>query len=136
MEFFKPGRTFDFMGARWFWIPFSLLLVVLSTISIFWPGPNYGTDFRGGTEIEVAFKKPISVAEVRTAVEKLHYQTPDVVQVVGQQPNQYLVRVQEVSVLDDALRDKLKTALCLTEDAKAPAADPVACPDNARASEV
>ena len=136
MEFFKPGRTFDFMGKRWFWIPFSLLLVVLSTISVFWPGPNYGTDFRGGTEIEVAFKNTISVSQVRTAVENLHYATPDIVQVVGQQPNQYLIRVQEVSVLDDALRDKLKTALCLTEDPKTPAANPTACPDNARATEV
>ena len=136
MEFFKPGRTFDFMGARWFWIPFSLLLVALSTISIFWPGPNYGTDFRGGTEIEVAFKGGISVAQVRSAVEKLGYQTPDVVQVVGQQQNQYLIRVQEVSVLDDALRDKLKKALCLTEDPKVAAGDPAACPDNARATEV
>ena len=136
MEFFKPGRTFDFMGARWFWIPFSFLMVLIATISLFWPGPNYGTDFRGGTEIEVAFKQPISVAQVRTAVEKLHYQTPDIVQVVGQQPNQYLVRVQEVSVLDDALREELKKALCLTEDTKKPAADPTACPQNARATEV
>ncbi|MGH7285117.1 MAG: protein translocase subunit SecF, partial [Polyangiaceae bacterium] len=136
MEFFKPGRTFDFMGARWFWIPFSFAMVALSTLSLFWPGPNYGTDFRGGTEIEVAFEKPITAAQLRTAVEKLHYQTPDIVAVVGQQPNQYLVRVQEVSVLDDALRDKLKKSLCLTEDTKVAAADPVACPENARATEV
>lgn len=136
MEFFKPGRTFDFMGKRWFWIPFSLFLVFASTVSLFWPGPNYGTDFRGGTEIEVAFKQAITVEKVRTAIENLHYATPDIVQVVGQQPNQYLIRVQEVSVLDDALREKLKDALCLTEDTRTPAADPKACPANARATEV
>jgi len=27
MEFFKPGRQFDFMGVRWFWIPLSFILV-------------------------------------------------------------------------------------------------------------
>ena len=55
MEFFKPGRQFDFMGQRKFWITLSLTLVAISTILIFYPGPNYGTDFRGGTEVEVAF---------------------------------------------------------------------------------
>lgn len=136
MEFFKPGRTFDFMRVRKWWIALSLSLVALSTALIFYPGPNYGTDFRGGTEIEVAFKQPITIAKLRAAAEALHYQNPDVIAVVGQQPNQYLVRVQEVSVLDDALRDKLKVALCLTDDTKKPAADPVACPDSARATEV
>ncbi len=136
MEFFKPGRTFDFMGKRKFWIPLSFILVAISTVLVFYPGPNYGTDFRGGTEIEVAFKQPLSIAQLRGAAEALHYQNPDVIAVVGQQPNQFLVRVQEVSVLDDALRDKLKVALCLTEDTKTPAADPVACPDGARATEV
>ena len=58
MEFFKPGRQFDFMGQRRFWISLSVLLVIASTILMFYPGPNYGTDFRGGTEIEVAFKAP------------------------------------------------------------------------------
>ena len=68
MEFFKPGRVFDFMGQRVFWIPLSFILVIaldhpLASI----PGPNYGTDFRGGTEVEIAFKKPIDAAGVRKA---------------------------------------------------------------------
>ena len=52
MEFFKPGRVFDFMGQRWFWIPLSFILVIVSVILSFFPGPNYGTDFRGGTEVD------------------------------------------------------------------------------------
>ena len=59
MEFFKPGRVFDFMGQRWFWIPLSIVLVLASVVLSFVPGPNYGTDFRGGTEVELAFAKPI-----------------------------------------------------------------------------
>ena len=51
MEFFKPGRVFDFMGQRRFWIPLSFILVIGSVILCFYPGPNYGTDFRGGTEV-------------------------------------------------------------------------------------
>ena len=52
MEFFKPGRQFDFMGQRKFWITLSIVLVAISCVLLVYPGPNYGTDFRGGTEIE------------------------------------------------------------------------------------
>ena len=49
MELFKPGRTYDFMGQRVFWIPLSVILIVASCILMIVPGPNYGTDFKGGT---------------------------------------------------------------------------------------
>jgi preprotein translocase subunit SecF len=136
MEFFKPGRQFDFMSQRRFWISLSLFLVAASTILLFKPGPNYGTDFRGGTEVEVAFSKSVESGRVRSAVEALHYTTPDVVQVNGQQPNQYLIRVQDVSVVGEAEKELLKKALCLTSDPAAPVTDEATCPPNARATEV
>ncbi len=137
MEFFKPGRQFDFMGQRKFWITLSLSLVVLSTILMFWPGPNYGTDFRGGTELEVAFNKPTDAAALRKAVESSGFSTPDVVQVVdAANPNHFLIRVQDVSVVGEGDKEKLKKALCLTEDPKAPVTDEKACPASARATEV
>src|SRR5579859_3791466 len=98
MEFFKPGRVFDFMGMRVFWIPLSLILVAISVVLCFVPGPNYGTDFRGGTEVEIAFTKAIDAPTVRHAVEAAGFQTPDVVQVVdANNPWHFLVRVQDVS---------------------------------------
>ena len=46
------------------------------------PGPNYGTDFKGGTEIEVAFTKAVDGGEIRHAVTKSGaFSEPDVVQV-------------------------------------------------------
>jgi preprotein translocase subunit SecF len=137
MEFFKPGRVFDFMGVRWFWIPFSLLAVVISTVLCFYPGPNYGTDFRGGTEVEMAFAKPIDAGAVRTAVESVGFKTPDIVQVVdANHPYHFLIRVQDVSAINDEEKDALRKALCLTEDPTAPVADAAKCPENARATEV
>ena len=82
MEFFKPGRVFDFMGQRRFWIPLSFILVIASVILSFYPGPNYGTDFRGGTEIEVAFTKTIDTAAIRKAVEESHFSSPEVVKII------------------------------------------------------
>jgi preprotein translocase subunit SecF len=137
MEFFKPGRQFDFMGVRWFWVPFSLFMVVASTVLSFYPGPNYGTDFRGGTEVEVAFTKPVDAAQVRSAVQESGFTSPDVVQVKDvNNDNHFLIRVPDVSVVDESSKEKLKTALCLTEDPKAPVSNEAACPANARATEV
>ncbi|HEY8089146.1 MAG TPA: protein translocase subunit SecF, partial [Polyangiaceae bacterium] len=143
MEFFKPGRTFDFMGQRVFWIPLSFILVFISTVAAFWPvptvfpyGPNYGTDFRGGTEVEIAFKKSIDSSGVRAAVQKAGFQTPDVVQVVdANNPYHFLIRVQDVSAITDEEKTALKHALCYTED-PATAADAARCPPNVRATEV
>jgi preprotein translocase subunit SecF len=137
MEFFKPGRVFDFMGQRVFWIPLSFFLVIASTILCFYPGPNYGTDFRGGTEVELAFATPIDAAGVRRAVESAGFSTPDVVQVVDpNKPYHFLVRVQDVSAINEAEKESLRLGLCYVEDPQAPLNDPVKCPPNARATEV
>lgn len=136
MEFFKPGRVFDFMAVRWFWIPFSLIAVVVSVVLCFVPGPVYGTDFKGGTEVEIAFGTPIDAGGVRRAVESVGFSSPDIVQVVdNNRPRHFLIRVQEVSAITEAEKDALRHALCFTEDVQAPA-DPAQCPENARATEV
>jgi preprotein translocase subunit SecF len=137
MEFFKPGRVFDFMGQRRFWIPLSFILVIGSIVLCFYPGPNYGTDFRGGTEVEIAFSKPVDAGAVRQAVEAAGFQTPDVVQVVDpSNAYHFLIRVQDVSAITEHEKDALRTALCYVDDPAAPLADPSKCPENARATEV
>jgi len=138
MELFKPGKIYDFMGMRRFWIILSASLVLISTILVFVPGPNYGTDFRGGTEIEVAFTKPINSNGVREAVTGAGFSDPDVVEVKDNiHQNRFLIRVQEVSVVDEGSKDAIRKAMCLTDDpTKAAPNDQGACPANARATEV
>src|SRR5580658_2685075 len=137
MEFFKPGRVFDFMRVRVFWIPLSFILVIASVILCFYPGPNYGTDFRGGTEIEMAFGEPIDAAGVRAAVTGVGFSSPDVVQVVdANKPYHFLIRVQDVSAITEADKVTLRRALCFVEDAESPLGDSTKCPLNARATEV
>jgi preprotein translocase subunit SecF len=137
MEFFKPGRVFDFMGQRIFWIPLSFILVIASVILTFYPGPNYGTDFKGGTEVEMAFLKNIDAASVRKAVEDSGFQNPDVVQVVdAHNPYHFLIRVQDVSAITDAEKDAIKRALCYIDAPGAALDDETKCPLSARATEV
>lgn len=144
MEFFKPGRVFDFMGQRAFWIPLSFILVIASTLFAFWPfphtwpyGPNYGTDFKGGTEVEIAFMQPVNAADVRKAVEHAGFQTPDVVQVIDpHNAYHFLIRVQDVSAISDQEKEAVRAALCYVESPTAPLSDPLKCPKNATATEV
>ena len=135
MEFFKPGVVYDFMRVRVYWIALSITLVVASTISLIKPGPNYGTDFRGGTEVELAFLKPVDIGTVRKAVEKAGFTTPDVVQVVDpNNPYHFLIRVQEVTAINDRDKDSLRHALCYFTEGEP--VDEARCPPNARATEV
>lgn len=134
MEFFKSHKVYDFMRVRKYWIFLSILLSLSSLISLYFPGPNYGTDFRGGTEIEVAFLKPTEAGAIRHAVVASgQFSEPDVVQV--QSPtgaSQFLIRVQEISTVDDATKEQLRKALCLGIEGD----DESVCPKNVRATEV
>ena len=56
MEFIKPGSYFDFMKYRGPVITVLGIMATLSLVSLFYPGPNYGIDFAGGTEVQVVFQ--------------------------------------------------------------------------------
>ncbi len=136
MELFKPGKTYDFMGKRRITIPLSLLLAFASLVLSFYPGPNYGTDFRGGTEIEVDFKQHVDDNELRKAIDSSgKFSEPDIVKAIDEvHPNRYLIRVQEVTAVDDELKKSLANALCYAEDPTT--IDATRCPSNVRATEV
>lgn len=135
MEFIKPGRQFDFMGKRWLFMGISFVLLLLSAFSFIKPGPKLGTDFKGGTEVEVAFTTAVAASDVRHALEKSGFEAPDVVSVTDRaHPNRYLIRVQDVSVLTEAEKDLIRTRLCMLPEGTPIPAD--RCPPTLRASEI
>ncbi|AUX23697.1 preprotein translocase subunit SecF [Sorangium cellulosum] len=135
MELIKHGRQFDFMSKRWLFMGLSAVLLVLSIIAFFVPGPRLGTDFKGGTEVEVAFKTPVSSADVREAVTKAGFDSPDVVSVADPaNPHRYLIRVHEVSALSEKQKESLRDRMCLPPDGAPVPED--RCPPAVRASEV
>jgi len=109
MEFFKPGIYVDFMKYRGPVTGVLGLLATLSLISLFYPGPNYGIDFAGGTEIQLAFTGDVTSSEVRGALEESGYARPDVIR-VEDRPNEYIIRVGEVSSLPEEQVDKIREA--------------------------
>ncbi|OQA92228.1 MAG: preprotein translocase subunit SecF [Elusimicrobia bacterium ADurb.Bin231] len=64
ITFFKETH-FDFVGKRNVFFGVSGLLILITVLSLFFKGINYGIDFTGGTLIQLKFKQPVSLAEAR-----------------------------------------------------------------------
>lgn len=136
MQFFKPGRTYNFMGQKRIWFGFSVLLCALSLVLLVVKGPNMGTDFRGGTEVEIAFKAEVAPSDIRTAVQRLGFSQPDVIHVQDENnPHRYLLRVQEVSSIDDAQRGRISEALCFMKADGTDVSEDV-CPKDKQPTEI
>ena len=132
MQLFPVGKVYDFMSQKRLFVTISFLLVLASLTALFIPGPLLGTDFQGGTEIEVAFKKAVSSARLRTVISGAGFTAPMVVKVDDPaNPHRYLIRVQEVSTIDDAAQRRVEAALCFGD--KLPVDR---CPESRQATEV
>jgi preprotein translocase subunit SecF len=132
MRFFAGGKIYDFM--RWRALAFTLsTLMAIGTIALLFLGKaRLGTDFSGGTEVELAFRTPTEPAEIRSAVEAAGFGKPDVIKVDdAKNPHRYLIRVHEVSTLSDAARRSIERSLCYT-----PNLPESECPEAKRATEV
>ncbi|GIW42804.1 MAG: protein-export membrane protein SecF [Candidatus Binatia bacterium] len=72
MELIKPGTNFDFVANFRRALLFSWALIALGVVSlVVRGGPNYGIDFAGGTLVQVRFKQPTQIDEVRKALASL-----------------------------------------------------------------
>src|SRR5574337_1065096 len=70
MHFFKKTNI-DFMGKRNAMYFMSSTIILAGLISLFLKGVDYGIDFRGGTEIVLAFHNKIEISGIRGALEKV-----------------------------------------------------------------
>ena len=75
MSFLRRVYGFNFMGHRRWYFILSGLVIGAGLVSLFVRGGGdprdglkYGLEFREGTRIEVAFEKPVTLAEVRDVV--------------------------------------------------------------------
>lgn len=132
MRLFPVGKVYDFMGKAKLFAGLSIALALLSVVLVFYPGPKLGTDFKGGTEVELEFKQPTEAGAVRRAVEAAGFGSPDVIPVAGgKAPNtRYLIRVQEVSTIGPEQQGQIARALCSGEN------PPPECSEARRATEL
>lgn len=130
MRLFKGDKVYDFMAVRKYWITLSLALIIGSVGLLLFGKPKLGTDFVGGTEVEIAFNKAVEPNAIRQAVERAGFSTPTVIKVDdAKNPHRYLVRVHEVSTIAPEKQADIERALCLS------GSDP-ACSDLRKPTEI
>jgi len=71
MKLIPDGTSIQFMRARFFGLAFSAFLSAASIGLFFYPGLNYGVDFKGGIQIEVVTKGPADLAALRSGLDSL-----------------------------------------------------------------
>lgn len=69
-----PTHTeFDFFRHQWLTFWAAIALTVVSALSMFWPGLNFGIDFKGGTTIRTETSQPLQIETYRAALEPLNF---------------------------------------------------------------
>tara|TARA_A100000164_G_scaffold111045_1_gene97669 strand:+ start:546 stop:1463 length:918 start_codon:yes stop_codon:yes gene_type:complete len=70
--------NFNFMKWHKKAIYFSMFLILISVVSIFTKGLNYGVDFKGGTIIEISFNNIAPIEDVRKFLKENKYEKSSV----------------------------------------------------------
>jgi preprotein translocase subunit SecF len=132
MRFFSLNRVYHFTKVAPYFAVLSLLVTVATLVAMFVPGPKLGTDFVGGTEIEVAFNAPVSAQKVRDALGSIGLDDADVVEVrTGETAgDRYILRVSQVSTISEETQRAVERSLCLSPTTDAD------CPEERHATEV
>ena len=69
MHIFK-GTNFDFLRWRWQAIALSWVIIISGAVVFMTKGIPLGIEFAGGTAVIVQFEQPVSVQQVRGALDK------------------------------------------------------------------
>jgi preprotein translocase subunit SecF len=70
MEIFSHNSNVHFLGLRKVSIGIAILLMLASIVLLATRSLNYGLDFTGGVSIEATYDNPVSVEDVRSALDK------------------------------------------------------------------
>lgn len=86
-------KTINFMGVRKIASVLSVVMLAVSIGALFVNGLNYGLDFTGGTQVELAFDEPADLTEVRDVMEEQGFENYEVV--LFGSDTEVLIRIQD-----------------------------------------
>jgi len=95
MQIIKHDININFVGKRKLALIVSAVMILIGLASLVVNGgPNYGIDFVGGTLVQVKFAENTDAARIKDGLASLELGSV-VVQRFGDDPNEFLIRVQE-----------------------------------------
>ena len=96
---------FNIVKKRYWWFAISLLIIIPGIISFFMQGLNLGIDYKGGTMLEVTFKKAVTQAAITDTMKSVNLE--GIVQ-LSSGDTAALIRTE---ALEEGKRNELLTAL-------------------------
>src|SRR5262245_57810674 len=119
MQLFKK-TSFDFIGARYYAYAGSVLLIGAGLVSLVLKGgPRLGIDFTGGNLVQLAFKAPVPMQNLRSLLAGGGYPDAEIQDITGR-PS-YIIRVPKGATAVDTLAKDLQKMV----GEKVPGSDPV-----------
>lgn len=110
MEFFKKRTNIDFMGLRKWAATISAILFLASILSLLVNGLNWGLDFTGGIQIELAYAKPAHLPTIREQLNTAGFHDA-VVQAYGSSQSVLIRMAARKDISQQSLQGKILTAL-------------------------
>jgi preprotein translocase subunit SecF len=117
VELFR-STNIDWLGKKWYFLGFSLIFSIAGLLSIlFWHHVPLGVDFKGGTQIRVAFAQTPNEDHIRAAMDKAgvrDFRIQRISDPSGHAANKVLIALPESSATDashDAGRQQVESAL-------------------------
>jgi preprotein translocase subunit SecF len=117
VELFR-STNIDWLGKKWYFLGFSLIFSIAGLLSIlFWHHIPLGVDFKGGTQIRVAFAQTPNEDHIRGAMDKAgvrDFRIQRISDPSGHAANKVLIALPESSATDashDAGRQQVESAL-------------------------
>jgi len=110
MEFLSKTTHVDFMGKRRLALIVSAVLIVLSLVTLFARGLNFGIEFTGGVVIEVGFPTAADLTAIRSAMGGAGFPEA-VVQNFGTSRDVVIQLEARESVAGSAIRDQVMSVL-------------------------
>lgn len=103
LKWITKDTNIDFMKARYFTYALSGILIIMSFLSMYFKGFNFGIDFSGGVLMEIKAEQPINVEEIRSKLSVLKLDELNL-QTIGEKGDELMIRAQAENADEAAQR--------------------------------
>jgi preprotein translocase SecF subunit len=117
-QWIRPDTNIDFVGQRRkFWTISTIVVLaglgaMVANVVFRGSALNYGTDFRGGSQIQIEFSKKVTPAQIRAALKSANYKNAEVVRMqAADRPHFFMLRLTEVSSFSDLEQKRAKQVI-------------------------